>query len=337
MSNYASITKSKNLFGQLLCDEDFKNLIMFDDLNSVIDYFKNRTAYGDRLTILDSRNVLYFENQIKKAFFKYYGKFYHYFINEDKDLFKALFLRYEVENLKLYVRNAIRLKPMENLKDEILITDLYSNLNYELLSLSVDLNTLIESLHGTPYQKIIKKYADQDDEKKLFYIEMSLDRHYFKQLSKAISNLSDKNKIPLIELLGVNSDLLNIQWIYRGRKYFNLSPEELFNYCLESGKKVKNEYMKKLCYIDDFEELKREVQKTKYEYMFADNDIMVERNMERIIFKLIDTLIIKNWDSIIVPIGYLHKLEYEMRDIFTVFEAIRYGEKNIENYLVRTL
>ena len=168
-------------------------------------------------------------------------------------------------------------------------------------------------------------------------MEMSLDRYYFKQLEKAIGMLSGVDREMLDALLGKNTDLLNIQWIYRGKKFYGLSSEELYNYCLESGRKFRGNQLKDLCYVESLEEYKKKIEQTEYAILFSQDEIMMEKNMERFIFNLINQLIKKGGESIIVPLGYLHKLEYEMRDLFTVLEGLKYSEKNMNNYLVREL
>ena len=70
---------------------------------------------------------------------------------------------------------------------------------------------------------------------------------------------------------------------------------------------------------------------------FADEDYMMERAMERQLFYELDNFTKKPGLSIVLPVVLLFKFEYEIRDLFTILEGIKYHANNISELLIRDL
>jgi V/A-type H+-transporting ATPase subunit C len=138
--------------------------------------------------------------------------------------------------------------------------------------------------------------------------------------------------------LGRNVDLLNIEWIYRGIKFYNLIPEELINFVLSNGYEFEYKDLKKMCY-SNIEELKKIVLKTQYDFLFdteKDVDLYMERRMQRYLqYKFLDAFKKAKLD-IHLSMAYFHLLEYEIRDIISILEAKKYGltMEETKDYLV---
>jgi V/A-type H+-transporting ATPase subunit C len=94
--------------------------------------------------------------------------------------------------------------------------------------------------------------------------------------------------------------------------------------------------------MPSYEALIDELKHTKYATLFKDNqkiDLTMEREMERSLYELFTNLSKKGKLNLVTPIGFLHKLEYELRDIFAIIEAKRYGHDaaQTKEFLVRKL
>ena len=86
--------------------------------------------------------------------------------------------------------------------------------------------------------------------------------------------------------------------------------------------------------LDDF---KKVVSSGDYRDIFADEDYMMERAMERQLFYELDNFTKKPGLSIVLPVVLLFKFEYEIRDLFTILEGIKYHANNISELLIRDL
>lgn len=176
----------------------------------------------------------------------------------------------------------------------------------------------------------------------LFYVEMSLDKLYFRLLYEQTGKLDKKDEAAFRELLGKNIDLFNLEWIYRGIKFFKLSPEELINYTLMNGYSLSYKTLKELCYSKNENELISTMIDTRYGFLFDNHDtldLLMERRIERYLYFQFLDYYRKEKLGIITALAYIHLLEFEIRDIVAITEAIRYGlnKGDINKYLIKRI
>ncbi|SKC56746.1 V-type ATPase subunit [Maledivibacter halophilus] len=343
IKKFAAInTKVRTLEGRLLTKNDYSKLISMRSVKDIAIYLKNNTAYREVMEGVDvtSLKVQELELLLKRYIVNQNEKLIHYFTDEYRRLFKIIFIRFEIEDLKLFLRAITRKEKLVDVKELVVYSGVYSTIDYDALSLSKSLEELINNLKGTIYYDVLKFYKNESLEKRLFYMEMSLDRLYFKLLSQRIERLDSKDRKVFGEFLGKNIDLLNLQWIYRGLRFYKLLPEELINYTLHNGYYLNFKRIKELCYTKDEKELIRKMIDSKYGFLFDNKDtleIYMERRIERYLYFLLLDYKKREKMNIMESVVYRHLLEYEMRDIISIVEAVRYGmdEENIKKFLVR--
>jgi len=312
-------TKIRVLERELLTNKDYLNLIGLNSVEACINYFLEETYYSKLLEDLKAKDLSSVENLFYKNLLVKYDKITSFLHIEYRKIFKAIFMRYEVEHIKKYLRKLNQNKTVEMLYKNFENAK-YSDLDYKVLSSAKTLEAFVEHLKGTDYYKILYYHLSSED--RLFYMEMSLDIHYFNRLNNEMKKkFGHQKRNTILEILQKNSDLLNIQWIYRGKKYYNFSSEELLNYVLLTGYYFKYKDLKSLCYAKTTQELVNRLKDSKYGFLFKDEEnfeFLMERNVERYIYQLFKDLEKVSTLNINKSIGYMHKLEYEMRDIFTI-------------------
>lgn len=331
----AANAKSKVILGRLLKDEEYEALLKLETVEQVLEYLKNDTHYA-KVFEQESLQLEEYEVLIKKYFFNAYEKLYHFYIDAYRNFFKAMFCRYEVENLKLFIRVLSRGESLTYLRDHLIYSELYANLDYDQLEKALSVRELLEMIEYTIYHEPLKRFLDEDSERMIFHMEMILDRIYFNQLKSAIESLKRKDRDLMLELLGINIDILNVQWIFRGRLYFDISSEELFNFTLEGGRRYDFKVLKSLCYMD-IEAFRRFISGGDYGDIIQDREYMMERAMERHLYYRLDEYTKDSGLSIVLPVVLLFKFEYEMRDLFTIMEGKKYRIDNIKELLIREL
>jgi len=339
--NFPAInTKTRVLKSRLLSDQDYINLMQMENVVEQVNYLKNNTVYGNVLENIDEFNydIQQIEINLKRYLILQMEKIIRYFTREYKEFYETLLLRYEVEDLKLYIRALERKEEIPNVACFFLK---HSTFDCDKLSNVKNIGEFIDGLKGTIYYDILAPYKDEEDPKTTFYMEMNLDRLYFNQLKVKSQKLNRTDKKAFEEILGENVDLLNIEWIYRGIKFYNLLPEELINYVLPHGLEFKYKDLKKMCY-SDIDTLKSIVLNSKYSFLFdtrKDVELFMERRIERYLYFKFKKLFRKGHLNILITIAYFHLLEFEIRDIISMLEAKRYGftlEETI-NYLVKKI
>lgn len=341
VSRYGAIqAKSKSMERDLLKDEDFIKLLEAPDYQTALDYLAAETVYGQ---LIDSKNTYAIEDVealLKQYLFKQYEKLFHYFVGEDRKFYKILFMRFEIENLKVFLRMLIRKEALSNISDHIIAPKQFGKLPYTALGEARSLEDLISALEGTEYQKIIQMFKDEEEDKLMFYLEMNLDRLYFTKLYKQVKRLDLDNKRAVGEIVGRNIDMLNLQWIYRGRRFYKISQEELVNYSLPGGKHFKFADLKDMIYRENLHDVETIIRQSAYGSLFEDTpnfEIFLERSMERYVYGYINMLRLSYPMTLVEPMRYMHYLEYEIRDLITLLETKRYNISTEEarQFLVR--
>jgi V/A-type H+-transporting ATPase subunit C len=292
---------------------------------------------------LDSETckVVDVERQIKGYTISLYKKILCYISGDYKKLFKLLMKRFEAEDIKSYLRALHLNQDISKLHEQHLNYQVYTNLDYKTLSMARTMEEFIEGLKSTMYYKVLKLYLDESEERMLFYMEMNIDRMYFSKLASEISKFKGDEK-PIFEILRMNIDFLNFQWIYRGKKFYHLSPEEVLNYTLNHGHYLSFDLLKQLSYANDENELFEIMAETHYKKLFIHEEKIeryLERDMDRYLYgKFLKSDRESNLNMITV-VAFTHRLEFEMRDLFTIMEAKHYGisAEELKHYLIRIL
>ncbi len=100
----------------------------------------------------------------------------------------------------------------------------------------------VELMRGTPYYETLsfgmKRYVAEQN---LFTLEVELDINYWRDLWKYVNLLSGEDKTQSKRIIGSLVDITNLMWAIRYRLYHHLSEEELINYTLSFGYRVKDE------------------------------------------------------------------------------------------------
>ena len=152
---------------------------------------------------------------------------------------------------------------------------------------------------------------------------MNLDKYYYRNLTESIKSLSKADRDEFKKIFGVKIDLLNIIWIYRAKKYYDISPEEIFNFTIFGGN-YNSEKLLHLSYIDE-EEFEEEIKKSKYSILFADGRVIRTGRTSK---KLMYSIANKNFrrtDGIGKFMSFLILLDSEIENIERILEATRFG------------
>ena len=335
-------TKIRVMRSRFLKDEDYIALMEKDKLGDQVQYLRDNTVYGEMLSHIDNiDDVQQVELQLERFLIVQFEKILKYFSDDYEKFYRSLMFRYETEDLKLYLRALARGEDLTKYEKVSFIKNEYYSFSYEKIRYAKSLEEFIDRLKGTKFYDVLYPYRHENYQKLLFYMEMNLDRLYFTALSESAQKLSKSDREIFNVFLGENIDLLNIEWIYRGIKFYNLVPEELINYTLPNGNIVDYKELKKLCY-GSIEDLKNYVGKTKYKELVneeKDLDLFMEIRIQRHLFNTFKNTFKKGKLDVSISIAYLHLLEFEIKDIISIVEAKKYGLSyyDTKEYLVRTI
>ena len=250
-------------------------------------------------------------------------------------------MHYEIDILKKCFRNALgHQKPEIDLSVFQEFFEKHSKLDLIKLSSSGSVQEFISNLDGSIYYDLLT-HLDDVEHPSLFDYEIHLDLLYFKTIWKVKGKyLSRKEQKLLTDCFGSKLDLLNIQWIYRSKKYYNLQPADIYALLIPIEFHLKKEQITKLVEAGTLDEFFHALQTTYYgrlEDMDSSDNTELEMLAEEVLGKIYSATSRKNPYSIATLNSYLYFKEEEIQKIITVIESIRYGVSpdEILSYVVK--
>lgn len=344
-SKYACINaKTLAMRAQKITDQDLCELIKSRDLKEVFQYLRDHTYYGVFLKGLDPENLHRSEIEVRLNHLKIQEteKLMHYLSGPDKSFFKGYLIRLEVESLRILIRGIARNEPLESLSGLIVYSQNHTNVPFERLLRAKDWEEFKRLLINTDYYRILEIHQELKTEQDLVMVEKKLDRYYYDLIKKRLFKLNKKLNRDLIEAQQRNFDLLNLVWLYRGKKFYNLSREELLAYSLRGGLKLNEKRLSDLAGTKDVAEMKQQLVDSDYAFLFNHTktiDLYMERRQERYLYYLYLKLFNKGSGSLGQVAAYIRLLDFEVEDITAIIESKRYrmSEAETKKYLIRSL
>lgn len=248
--------------------------------------------------------------------------FLYFFQGEDRKFYDGLLERYRIRDIKRIFRTIVHGENRNLLKESLVA------LNPSIIPEDGDFKVekFIETLKDTDYARKLMVYTDVPDDRILFYIEMTLDKSYYENLILRAKKLNGPSSKLALSLIGHHIDLLNITYLYRGKKTYSILPQEMINFLIDGGEKLSKQRLSILAYEDTKEFLKI-VADTNFKFLFpggreANNmDIRMERDLYT---KFLTAYQNSGFDiGKILAITIL--MELQIRDISTVLEGKRLG------------
>lgn len=333
--------KIRSLKPMMLKQSDFENLTKVSGYDGLAAYLAG-TSFGLKLkdypSSFDGLLQMYYEDLLSC-----YAKVIAMLSGNKKALIQHLYQKYELENLKAILRIINDEKFNERLPETL--PYLYS-LNPKIASFSVDdllkaknINELINLLQGTWYYEPFKHSLHRFRlENETFPLEMALELFYYKRLWQHILSLSYRDRKIAKKNFGVQYDILNIFRIYRFKKLYHFSPEEILNYSLMHGAHISANIRLKLSYSVDYEDIVNNLMGTPYKEILAYSDDPEIWYTKLLSYEL--SLARKNWQRNPFQIGtildYLVFKEIEIKDLIRITEAHRLNlsYERIKDYLI---
>lgn len=334
MSNtvvYSAInTKIRVLERKFLRKKDYQNLLKMATVSDAAAYLKENTYYSNLLTTIDTDMVSRrdIEGIFKVSMAGNIDKLIYFFHNDYKKLIHFFFLKYEIEDLKSLARRIFNGQDPQEIKKSLFFLGKFSKTNAERLMEAKTIRDLIYSLKGAYFYEFLIPLVDGRREN-LFRFEMALDFSYFSNIQRRKLRISSRDSFLIKEYEGLLADLYNIQWIYRGKKFYQLSPAELLNYTINFGVQLTYQDRQKMCYATSLGNLYRLTLNSAYGFLFKkeeiSTDIYMERRINNYIYYQLRKLNHKFPLSIMQTINYIWTFELEIKNIISIIESIRYN------------
>lgn len=331
-------TKIRAMKGKMLNEDDYEQLLLRSSVLEVALYLKNNTYYSDVLQELNEGNVHrgQVETLLYKSIIHEALKIGRYLKGNEKSVFRYIYRRQEIEDLKKMLRTLQMGENIDQIDRKLFFINKYSVIDFNKLFSANDMRTFVNGLKGTNFFNILNPLLIDDNKIDLFSAEMALDMYYYKKLIAGLELVSGTDKKVATNIIGLEADLRNIMWVYRGKNYYNISKELLYRYHIGYSYKLNKKDLKKLINANDVEEMIEILKKTPYNDILSPDEHYWEKEFYEYILDVHDKNISMNPFSIAPILGYIFAKEVEIMNITTIIEGIRYGvdPSKIKKFLI---
>ncbi len=327
---YSGITvKIRAMQAKLLKDGDYEQIASMRSVPEVTEFLKEKPAYEKYLEEMDS--TLYHRGNVEKilyqSLFDDYSRIFRFGGPQQKQFLKTYWKRYEVDVINYCLRivfNHYQIPFDLDYKKEYF--DRYSQISIDALVASKNVEELVDNLAGTEYYEPLKKIREMETAT-LFDYDMALELYYFITLWKRQKRLLKGKELKLYARdCGTKIDLLNLQWVYRAKKYYHMLPPDIYSLTIPIHYRLSVKEYKTLVETPSLEEFLRQAENTWYarKYDFGDG-----RTMEQTYKDCLRHLYLadrrQNPYSVASIYTYLYLKEEEIDKLTTALECIRYG------------
>ena len=244
VSGYAAIhSRIRVMYSTLLTPEDVASLRDAADLQTLVALLKD-TPYGPYFTGVEDKDLTakWAIHQIKHRMADVYLTIIHSVPAYTRSLVVQLFRHFEIDNLKAILRGIVTNSPWEQIRDVLFPMGSLSVLPAQQMLETGNVQAAIAQLSSTPYYDTLthalKRYSE---EQSLFPLEVALDLSYWQKLWAKVNQLPGRDRAEAMRIVGPLVDMTNLMWAIRYRVYYHLSEEEIINYTLPFGYRLRDE------------------------------------------------------------------------------------------------
>lgn len=327
--------------GKGLRKEDWQKLTQLEEVSQVIQFLKRKSLYKRQFMRYETQDELHrydLEVILDRYVVSEIEDILHFFSGSYKAFIRTFLMEYEIDDLMFMIRTISQDEPLVGIEKRLIHSERWHYANYTKLLQCKDMSTFIETLRKTPYYNVLRSLTKEDNEKREFHVEMKLYELFYNSLIERTRKLKPVDREIAREMIGFKIDQINAQWIYRGLRYYDISPEEVLIYCLQGGQKLSYSRLKSLCYMKDMNTFKRQIEKYLKQDLFKEEDVFIECTINRYLNAFTDKKE-KKKESIASSLAYIMKLTIEVNDLTTLTECIRYkvSKEELNRYLVHTI
>lgn len=323
------VTKLKAMEARLLKPENYEEIASLQSVLDVVAYLRENSSYAYVLNLLDESKLHRgdIEKILTRQLYHEYSKIYRFCGLKQREFLSLYVKRYEIDLINYCLRIVINRydEPFDlNYKKEFF--DKYTQISIDKLIMSQTTDQLIENLKETEYYEPLRRLRENVSVT-FFDYDLTLSQYNLSSIWKKRKKILKKKELEIYtKECGTQIDLLNLQWIYRAKKYYKMEPADIYTLLVPIHYKISAELVKEMVEAPGIEELETSFRKSYYAKRY---DFRRQLTIEQMYTECLDRLYRaerrQNPYSIAAINTYLFLKEEELRKLTTALECIRYG------------
>ena len=336
VTDYAAISaRVRAKSADLLSPQDMLRLSEAPDFPSLFNVLKG-TAYGPYLEALKDKDInpRRVITQIKRKLADAFYSVIQMAPVQTRPLVKQLYRYYEIGNLKAVLRALVTVSAWntemglwDRVREVLFPLGQGSVLPAQAMVESGSIASAVDLLNGTPYEDVLsfamKRYSAEQN---LFPIEVALDLAYWRRLWAEAAKLTGQDRQYGVRIIGSLLDMNNLMWAIRYKVYQKLSEEEIINYTLPFGYRVKDSDIRAIAAGGDVASIVSRL----YPGIPDVNALLEEPKtglpklevlLKRELLKQCEAAFVGSPFHIGIPLAFLVKSDLEVQDLIILIEA----------------
>lgn len=339
--SYSGInTKVRAMTHRLISKDDYNKIIALDTVSDYISFLKKHPGYQELFQKYDEHDIHRSEAEraLINGLYLDYARIFRFANDEQRKDLELFFFRYEVNVLKACIRLIKTNSNAFDLSVFHLFFTRHSQVDVNKLSSSQSMDEYINNLKGTQYYPVLSKLSSKTGLSSFDY-EMALDSYYFTKSWRIKDKSLKGDTLKAFTLrIGTEIDLLNIMWIYRSKKMYDMGASDIFTYLIPVNYKLTKAQLMKLIGSSTLEEFMTGLKSTKYANLI---EHLKNGTMEHEYYRILNK--IYQYNSTRFPASmsevnyYIFRKDMEVKNLTTMLECIRYNldQKKRQEYLLQ--
>ncbi len=328
MAYSAVVTKIRAMEKWRLREEQFEELAASGSVTEAVAYLKQNPAYESIFSGFDQDDLHRgkIEQQLKMALHRDFTRIYRFCNLRQRRFLELYFRRYELSILKTCLRSAVGGGGQgEDLSEFGPFFRKHSNLDLDQLRQCTRTDQWIEHLKGSPYYAPLAAMA-QKGTLSPTDCETVMDMTYFCNAWRIKKRYLKKDEQKIItQCFGTRMDTLNLQWIYRAKKYYGLPPAQIISILIPIRLRLTRGQITRMAEAESLEEFFNILKTTYYGKIDLGETPDLKKIAEQVNDRVYEMTRQAEPYSIAALNSYLYFKEKEIRRIITTLERIRYG------------
>lgn len=321
--------KLRAMQAKLTSEEQFQEIARLGSVPEIVSYLKKTPEYQKRWASVDEQDLHRgnVEELLNQSVFQNYTKIYHFANPKQRDFLALYFKRYEIYFIKQCMSSIFDHRNIStDISTYLAFYRRHSKLDIQRMSACSTIGELLECLKGSEYYQPLSGIADKPGAL-MFDYGMALDLYFFHLVWKIRKKLFRGNDLAEItKAYGREFDLLNLQWIYRSKKYYQMDATEIYSLLIPVNYKLKRREIQALVESADIEEFQRLLTETYYGTHFERLDSStLESYYIHMLRNTLQSEARKDPYSVAILYSYLYQKAQEVDRLTTVIECVRYG------------
>ncbi|MFH1314474.1 MAG: V-type ATPase subunit [Candidatus Eisenbacteria bacterium] len=237
LARYAATNAiTRTMLSELLGKADFERIARSESLQGAWQALR-KSSYAEWIPDDAPADVLGIEKILREATASRFKRSIYALRGKPHDVGVDLLARWEVDNLEF----ALRLWHGKDLSLQEFLT--YPSVANDVPVYDVTEAETLEQiallLRHTPYfEPVSSSVGIYRDKRSIFFVEMALEKDYYKRLLEAIRDLGGSDARQAAKIISAEIDMLNLSWLMRLLEYHEVEPSSFHEYIIHGPSEI---------------------------------------------------------------------------------------------------